>query len=265
MSKKKNTDSAEKKILKYYANHKKIIDEKLPGILVSHDEEDIHKLRVSIKRIKALFIMLSALTQKEFNAKKHYKTYRIIFSPTGQIRDIQLHRKHLKIHEAKTGLSFTRYKDYLDKKELEAKKLLGSEVVGFTEKNFKKIETDIKKSLQKFTHDDLKESAMEYIHASVKKLSQMRHESINSEKWHDIRKISKNILYVLELIRLFFIQSKTLVKLMGDLKGLTDEIGEWHDKDVLTSHVEDFLNNHPEAIENHQEAYELLLKSINEQ
>jgi len=52
--------------------------------------DEIHRLRVSIKRIKAVYQLLEEFSNGKFNAGKHYSIFKKIFNEAGKLREVQI-------------------------------------------------------------------------------------------------------------------------------------------------------------------------------
>ncbi|MEA1887456.1 MAG: hypothetical protein U9N72_09625, partial [Bacteroidota bacterium] len=80
----------------------------IPG---SYKMKDIHKLRVRIKRLKAIFRFLEFVHQSEFKARDHYNLFKPVFRTAGLIRESQINLRVLKEYKGTKKLrkSFSKY------------------------------------------------------------------------------------------------------------------------------------------------------------
>ena len=77
------------------------------GYLIERREmEDIHKLRITIRRNKALHSFLAFSFPNEFNKKQFFNLYSSLFNQAGQVREAQINLAQLSQHHAKYLLPF---------------------------------------------------------------------------------------------------------------------------------------------------------------
>jgi len=101
----------------YYIEHKTVFDEKFKIVLDSFNEEAIHKMRTSTKRLRGFFQLLQYLSTNDFKAKRQLKKIRVLFKYAGAIREIQIEQLLAWEFEKKLNENFTEYLEYLLNKE----------------------------------------------------------------------------------------------------------------------------------------------------
>ncbi|WP_187696208.1 CHAD domain-containing protein, partial [Xanthovirga aplysinae] len=79
-----------KNLLKYYQLQNQKLQENLTKVKENFDEEALHDLRVSIKKIKALYELMDCLLEKEYFISKKFLPYKNLFKAAGKLRDIHV-------------------------------------------------------------------------------------------------------------------------------------------------------------------------------
>ena len=97
----------------YFVEHKSVFDEKFKIVLASFDEDAIHKMRTSTKRLRALFQLLQFISTNKFKAKKQLKKIRTLFKHAGKIREIQIEKLVSSTFANRIDISIPEYQEYL--------------------------------------------------------------------------------------------------------------------------------------------------------
>lgn len=206
----------------YFNQQIKNFNEYHSNLLKETTEEDIHKLRTTIKRLKSFNILLDGLLfrQKDFPIELNN-----LFHLAGEIRDIQIQQKILEDYDDgyKNYLLFM-YEDKVSKFKI--KENFDEEIQHLTDKL----------NLVEDYHID--EQAIinikVYIELSYNDIRNMI-KDISPENLHEIRKKIKRVYYTLLILD----DLKDIDKL--DL--IQDKIGLWHDCDVTIENIRNFDNN----------------------
>ena len=182
-------------------------------------KNNIHKIRVEIKKINSLFHLLE-FCSNDFNRKSSFKPYKKIFQMAGKIRDIQLEEDLLKKKDA--------LNDYF--KVLKEQK--HSYQISFNlivQKQVKKI-MSVDQETDYFSLADSKKISR-YIKSMQIQLEHIFHQShLQSSQIHSLRKVLKEIGYNAEGLNLR--RGETLSN-----DKLTTLIGKWHDNLILTGQL----------------------------
>jgi len=182
----------------------------------SKEAEDIHQLRVNIKKINAL-IQLFEYLEPDTNYKKLFRPIRILFKQAGEIRELQLYL--IKVGTCQAG----------------------------SEKNEKKLTAKLVKCINRFLKN--KEKWSKYLNRFLEKTAKIDHNfevntliayfnstllKINNRlrkgEFHEARMKIKIILY---LKSLFTEEQHNAIRInFGFLDQLQKIIGNWHDLQV---------------------------------
>lgn len=206
----------------YYSELIKTFNECHQNLLQKTTEQDIHKIRTTLKKLKTFNILLDGLLfrQKDFPIELTN-----LFKLSGEIRDIQIQKNILEEYE-------DGYKAYLlfmceyKISKFKIKENFDAEIQSLTDKlNMVEdyhIDDQIIKNIQtriKMSYDE----TLEMI------------KNVSPENLHDIRKNIKRIYYT----RLMLGDPTDIEK----LDKVQDVIGTWHDCEVTIEEIKKFDNN----------------------
>lgn len=190
------------------------------------NEKNIHDIRTSTRRLHVLFTLLNKKIQSKPEASNYVKLSKMLFRYNSQIRDIDIICHHLKVYQNKESY---RLQDYQRRKR--GKKLKSAINLALQLKNLRVPEIDkeylsTKKIRSKFVKE--KKRLLDKI---VKDIPDVTSDAKRIEELHELRKSSKKLRYLLELLPK---QDKAVSKLIK----MQDELGSIHDFDITIA----FLN-----------------------
>jgi len=194
----------------------------------SPDTETLHKIRVEIKKIKAILTLINTGV-KRFNAHKNYVPLRNIFRKAGKIREPELIYGLLLRYEI-GGIPDSMIPQSIHEASLskEFQESIPS-FINIIEAHEKKIEKNIHKIRQKDIEKFIKKQKEEFnLHLQSK---------WNRGTLHKARKVAKVIIYLSALTK------KTKKDLDPFYDKIQAAIGLWHDKQLLMPIMKE--NNSP--------------------
>ena len=195
-------------------------------------KEDIHKLRIAVKKIKAISILI-LFCQSDFRISKFMKPFNMIFKVAGKMRELQLEISRLKKMEP--GL----LKGYLHHLKTRLKK---QEHLFYTLSN-KRLRRKLKKRSKKISRlfDDVsKTSINRFLQEKRNEISQLLiSENLKEKQAHELRKRLKEFYYTLFV---FGINDKRFAKI-DDFQQL---LGQWHNDVVLKDGLQKALDKKDE-------------------
>ena len=193
--------------------------EEIAGILIrnprSMKAEDYHKIRISIKKIKALFELIEFCNDK-FPAKKHFKAFKPLFKQAGEIRDNYIQQSLIKKY------AIPQTNEYLSElnKSAKAEKQAFGQFAGNTEADKLKKEAF---ELEEIILDLKKKDIAKYFRKTAEKIENaLRKNHMREKKLHLLRMKLKSYYYNLKIMN----EEKTLIPIIKDLEEL---LGKWHD------------------------------------
>ncbi|MFN8285471.1 MAG: CHAD domain-containing protein [Chitinophagales bacterium] len=183
------------------------------------DKEQIHQLRVAIKKIRAVLKLLGQL-DRNFNYKATYKPYRQIFKSAAPIREEQL------LQECLTKLNI---EDRL--RNTETLKKLNGRFEHKIELYAKQIEG---KQLQLNDNVAISSKAIaQYCNKIFKKSGKRWKRAKTDKDYHKIRKGLKELIYSLQLLCKDNRKDVLQTKEMKQAEKLQNALGDWHDNIML--------------------------------
>ncbi len=215
------------KIQKSLKKHFKSSAGKIAEVLKIPTEEvlpnDIHKLRVGIKKIRALLSVRTS-TNKKSIPKKHLKAIKNLYSKAGELRELQLRLHKIQAFNVKKQLS--EYVFYLSMRIYHEKQLY--------KKEKKSLEANILDSLQSLLDPVLeirKKEVRKFEEKGKKQIKEIsRQKNVPADQLHHLRKQLKKQLFLDEAL------GKNVTKETGNEK-LSDALGQWHDYLVLATEI----------------------------
>ncbi|MBK8551588.1 MAG: CHAD domain-containing protein [Ignavibacteria bacterium] len=206
-----------KQLKKYADNQYRALTELLSVYELTMDQEVLHRIRVELKKIKAIFHLISYCTGK-FNVSKEYSSLKIIFRKAGRIREIDVANKL--------------YQDYHIKNIKGSKTEDQDKLISEFRQNipvYKKTVTGSHKKLEKYFERVNSDCYKKYLNIKKEELQKQIYPLMIESKLHKSRKIIKEIYYLSGISRW---RKNNLDPFYNEVQ---DIIGKWHDKQMLMS------------------------------
>ena len=206
---------------------------------ITGDSRDIHRARLDVKRIFALYDLFEMLDPTVFKHQGGYKLFRPLYRQAGKIREIQVNYLLLENPQPlETG-----YNSFNQWQREEAQKA----VQKFLQmvKKFKEAElTDTDKMIEKICHRNsifkLRTKTIAYIREKAEKIKDLQLNEPDEDDIHKIRKTLKAMATISTLV--YSVKSgKWLDKVITALNKTEMMIGDWHDREVLKKAIERFM------------------------
>lgn len=216
-------------IKNYFTIHKTKFRNNFKSLKQSIQEDLIHDMRVSIKRLKLLYVFLDFYFDKQFKADKKFKILRKIFKSVAYLRDIQIQLFLLNDIEQKLNIELTKWKNELKKKESAEVQLIK---IKLSKINELKLIKQLKKSKQLIdsipTNTNINTYIADYFNKCVTDINQiLEKDTIN---YHKVRKKIKALTYLTEIK---IIQKTEQNEELNSLKQMGKLLGDWHDIDIF--------------------------------
>lgn len=228
-------------LFEIYSQRQKAIKTLFAQALEFFDEESIHDLRVEIKRLRALFNVIEWINPA-FQAKQEMSEIRRLFKAAGAIRDNHVQQELVSRWIRRRNYELSEYLNELKRAEKAnrpgfVKKSRRFDPALFTEK-WRNIRTALASSPP--GHIGMK--AEERFRFITDSLIAFKNKSDFLEKdCHQIRILSKEARYTLEIIRKCFPREHSMQDLDDSLRRIHQALGKWHDDDVVINSLDTFL------------------------
>lgn len=217
------------------------------------NEEVLHQLRVSLKKIKAVLDYLRTLHPKKIKSTR--KKLQFVFHAAGSLREAQLRLKWL---TEKKLLLLIRHSSF-DQKIKEEKELFVTHKHDYLKKQ-KSVSDEIDKCLKKVDEEDLLRYALK-----LKAKLQEQLPVFSKENWHALRKLIKQLLYAYHWLTDQDKLKVLTVTAFKKLDMLQENIGIWHDAVDLQQWLTDgqfFLSKDKSVKQQFNKAFALVQKDI---
>jgi CHAD domain-containing protein len=248
----------------YYLHQHTNINRYLEQCIAFPEPELVHQLRLSVKKLRAFNKLTAHLFHSENVEHIHFK-HRIkgLFKIAGQLRDIQVQVHLLTVYEEKEGIDCIEFSQWLV--ECEQKKIaafIKKQQGRLNHAGAPPVNEKLGKALLLINEPSIVaggEAALESMGSKIRKLAGG---NISSGNLHQIRKIVKQIRYVISILKGSypdFNYNKISIKSLYEIEVCT---GNWHDCLVRVDLVEKFVDKKLISEKSVQVKYQNLLNSF---
>ena len=206
----------------------------------SPDTEAIHRLRVNIKRIRAVLLFLNALGSAE-TKRQRVSQLRLLFRSAGKVREIQVSRILIRAYRSK-GEPYLLYETFLKNEEKRARLAFVKAVAAF---NRQKQNADLKEFdflLSSVDKKNIDTQTRSFIRKHFRKVKRLMKKSKLRMDLHLVRKHMKILDAVISLILQLSTHNKYKKRIVP-IRELNLKIGDLRDKQLLMSDIARFLAN----------------------
>ena len=214
----------------------------------TEDEEAIHDLRVSIKKIRALFLFLKEAGIADIKSDYPYlRNLKEIFKKAGRLREIHIHKNLYEAYRERAGQDFPELEEHLRAMEEESRKAYHEYMPGIQFRKFYRAANSLQKEIQGIPPKKLNKKLYAFIRVRVEECHQYMFEEHYERHLHQIRKYLKHIRFIIgqqigDVHKVFEDELS-----FDDTKKVEDILGEWHDRDEFRRLLEEFRENLPEG------------------
>lgn len=219
-----------KVFLKKFEKISEYFNQKLYDYISNPNDENIHDIRVSIRRLESAYRILPKNTRKQESVERYVKQAKALFKLNAEIRDSDIICANLE----------SRYPDKTKDLVLILKNSRSEQIKNANKRALKVSHLDI----PKITKSSIKKSKLtkRYLKILDEIILDIHKNSIISlgderkiSELHMLRKNFKKLRYTLELAS----DKKTTHEILQNLKNIQDILGEIHDIDIII----DYLKN----------------------
>lgn len=218
----------QKKQEKYFNKHWESMFSRLYNYCVAHDPEELHKLRVEIKKLEALFILSEICVWSKKDKKKfskYFQPIKKVFKSAGRIRTAYLNLKMVEKYENENSRFNSQFKDKQNDILLKQSDKFSRNMIACAEimdRNYKHL-------IKLFRDIDNKCIIGSY-QKQLKLLDKTFKNYKTSAELHKCRTKIKRLLYAYSILNKPSAKKINLnTKYFDDLQ---DNLGKWHDTNV---------------------------------
>jgi CHAD domain-containing protein len=190
-------------------------------------KEDIHTLRVSLKKLRTLWAFVELASNGGWEQTKHRKSTKKLFKLAGKVREDQLNQELIK-EIAKSNV----YNKSLSKSEQSHTLQLKSYLAAYDFDSLEKLNSELLHTIESTPSEDLSRAIEEQLSAEMERAFFYIKNLPEEARLHKIRIHLKNIQY---LIRFGEKNNQILMPESFEkwLEKITDSLGNWHDYESL--------------------------------
>jgi len=203
------------------------------------NEKSIHKLRVEIKKIRAVLCLLEIIFPDDNKLTAYKSPLKQIFRISGKIRKQQLNLASL-THYNLPANAITDYKKYLSNLEKKARVKFKKNLMHSHIKKISRSKYQIKKLSRKVSDKTLSAKCLTFIKREALKIKQLLSSGDSPLIIHRIRMHLKAMNPIVQLL-IQINPTDKMKKLSTHIKKTEIQIGNWHDKIVLVISIEKFF------------------------
>lgn len=228
--------------IKYFEERMDLITDNFYNYLLTGESDELHRMRIELKKIKSL-LNLSGFCLKNSEAAKKYKQLNKIFKAAGLIRSVGINKIAVKKYQLNDSALDSRHD-----------KLMETYCSDFLSNSYS-YEKEIKASFKKIPKSfrNIKNKCLEnFFKNHLRNVSILFLEEEPEKNFHKCRKMIKDLVYINDFTS-EYLSDKLIVNTFY-LGQLEDFIGKWHDS-VLTL---GFLKN--ENVDDNEIMNQLIMK-----
>ena len=201
--------------------------------------EDVHQLRVFIKRIRTVLSLTQIFSGEGFNKKPHFELFSPLFRKAGLLREI--HVNEALLYEVGPGL-LPLYRDYLSESKDSATADLLAEGANFHFSAFEVLNKPLLERMNTLSDGQVAKQSAAYLTGKLNKVGALLNLLNDNQKVHKMRIHLQNVRAALRLMH-DLNPSVEIEKLQSDTELLTDLIGRWHDVTVFVEELNHYATS----------------------
>jgi CHAD domain-containing protein len=216
---------------RYLHRQRKTFEACYPKVQDVTDDEAIHDIRVSIKKIRTLLLLIDFIYPGEWDIRKRYKPYRSIFRRLGSIRDLQVQQKIGNHLQKRTGKSLEGYLSFLQERETNTRQHVNEWLHQHQQPDWDTLQEEIRHYYFKTGKSTIISKAKEYVLSKISLAKELSSQN-DRETVHRIRRLLKEARYMLDMMSVVLKEKFPDKKLQEMIKPVEDYLGDWHDRMV---------------------------------
>jgi CHAD domain-containing protein len=230
-------------LLAYWTVQMHNIDKYIDICVQCAEAETVHQLRVSIKKLKAVFKLIEHLSPKAgFSSRKHLKNLGKLFRLAGILRDTQVQIELIGKIEAGQNLSYDRFVDFLGKKESESLKKFYNGLAVFGDLHELEDQyLQVNESLDENNPEKMGKRTVRLFNRRFSRIDKLLANSPGDKELHKTRMLLKQIRFLLSALKETDIGIETYIRSIDRLHAIELILGNWHDCVVMIDNLGRFM------------------------
>jgi CHAD domain-containing protein len=240
-----NTENTSIAIYQFLDEQMLLFRDLLLQIDASMEEETIHRLRVSVKKIRTIQKLKKYINFPKIIDKRQYKAIREIFALSGQMRDLQIQQNLLRGYTKSLKFSFPELSQHLTQKEQLFADDLHQKITQMVVEDFGELLQTAAIEGENQLPDIQKES-ISFLELKINTINKLLFTLDRDDYVHDLRKELKQLFFVLQFLKQHFPDNHLSDLKLKNLRKITERIGHWNDRDVFVNMLHEFIEGHSE-------------------
>ncbi len=204
--------------------------------LENQDMEDLHQLRVTIKKLRALWSMAEWTTQGTWRRKEHLSLFSRLFEEAGKVREAQVNLSLVTLYRIYDLDEFRQYQTSIQE---HASAELIEQMMAFNFHRFEALNDQLLHQMEGLSVTDCLNHAIAYVQEEMAKVQELGDTLPNDRNLHKIRIHLKAVAEILNLIHQWSDDDEWRVY-REEIKALNEQLGIWHDHTVLLQSINEF-------------------------
>jgi CHAD domain-containing protein len=221
----------------YLADKNSIFEKHFRNLLHKIQDDDVHELRVSIKKLRAAYHFLELQKILKPSDAKYKHDMRHLYKTSGNYREMNVFDKLTHHFETNltSELSFLRNHLSANKEKLSVQ--LSSAANNFDFDKHVQFSGDLLLKLNKIPNKKMKTSLEKHLKKLRKQADKML--VTKGTQWHELRKVLKNIYFLYPVLA-----GNNNKKFMDYLASINDRLGSWQDCQSYSKYLTDYVVYH---------------------
>ena len=204
--------------------------------------EDIHQLRLTIKKMRATWSLMELISHGALSKKSYSSLFSTLFDEAGEVREAQV---NLTLVQKSNALYLLPYADFLKETENRANKKLLVAIHTFDFKKFEVLNSKLLPVMKGIPVEMALGKSAAFVLNKIKKVEKLKNHLPNNRKLHKIRIHLKAAIEILTIMDKFN-DAVSLSKYHKKFKIIDRQIGKWHDNIMLLTSLNYFTNQNLE-------------------
>lgn len=226
----------------FYCNQVKQFRDTINQIQVSPAREAIHKIRLNVKRIRAIKDVFCFIDSGRF-FNKDLKSLTPIYKKIGEIREIQVTKGLIREIIQDYGLQFDELIIFFNL--LEKEKTARLQSINFQSNGFNELDSfylKIQETLRQISDQQLTSILTnDFIQSRLNLFQGLTQELENEESWHTVRTHIKRLFFLLEFLKKEPVNSLVIINQRKLVRKIETGLGHWHDQVIMLNLIGKFL------------------------
>lgn len=239
-----STHALKAALLGYFASNKSVILSRLKVKSGPELEEAVHQLRVSTKKLRALYRLCAHISQGAFDEKKQIKPLRRLFKSAGPLRELQVHQGVIDVYELLHVAHYRRLARLLGSQRKDALAAYKHARAHFPTSYFDRPAGRIASLLADTPDADVLQAAIDFVQVRLGEIARVLPGAYDHERLHKARILLKEAMYIVGILQSAGITEPYDPAWLAIAKQASEVAGQWHDREVLLHWLQDRLLAH---------------------